>query len=194
MTMGNQDRISNSHIYNLSTHHCTSYYYFHTFSSLAVSPSLHHSSQFPKIDDSYIFDIMPVLRLHRGGRIKEFRLCMSRRFKFGIDKWFEFALSKKAEIIHLRGNPYIDYKALFLRLRNGFECLKDLCLHDPVMTDQDFKLLLSNCIALESLELQYALKLENVSIVAHTKLKHLNLSYLKAQSIVIRHAISRCVS
>lgn len=115
---------------------------------------------------------------------------MSRCFKYGTDEWFEFALSKKAEIIHLRGNPYIDYKALSLRLRNGFECLKDLCLHHPVMTDQDLKLLLSNCIALQSLELKYAFKLENVSIVGHTKLKHLNLTYLIAQSIVIRDAIS----
>ncbi|KAL1532618.1 hypothetical protein AAHA92_32605 [Salvia divinorum] len=58
------------------------------------------------------------------------------------------------------------------------------------MTDQDLQLLLSNCIALESLKLVFALNLENVSIVGHTKLKHLNLTYLKADSIVIRDAIS----
>ncbi|XP_047953624.1 uncharacterized protein LOC125199668 isoform X2 [Salvia hispanica] len=58
------------------------------------------------------------------------------------------------------------------------------------MTDQDLKLLLSNCIALESLELKYAFGLENVSIVGHTKLKHLNLTYLKAHSFVIRDTIS----
>ncbi|XP_047954118.1 F-box/LRR-repeat protein At3g03360-like [Salvia hispanica] len=209
MTTGNENRISNlptdlliSIISRLTVLEATTtsilsthWRYLHRYIT-----HLNFPIYLPRVDmnDPYIFVVTRVLHLHRGGRIKEFRLCMSRCFKYGMDKWFEFALSKKAEIIHLRGHPYIDYpyidyKALFLRLRNtnnGFECLKDLCLLGPGMTDQDLKLLLSNCIALESLKLEYPFELENVSIVGHTKLKHLNLSYLKACSIVIPNAIS----
>ncbi|XP_047958931.1 FBD-associated F-box protein At2g26860-like isoform X1 [Salvia hispanica] len=203
--MGNEDRISNlptdlliSIISRLTILEATTtsilstrWRYLHHYVT-----RLNFPIYLPRVDaDVWYFAsaVTRVLRLHRGGRIKEFRMCMSGCFNYEIVEWFEFALSKKAEIIHLRGIRYIDYEALFLRLRNknnGFECLKDLCLLDPLMSDQDLELLLSNCIALESLELKNALMLENVSIVGHTKLKHLNLTYLKVHSIVIRDAIS----
>ncbi|KAL1540616.1 hypothetical protein AAHA92_24944 [Salvia divinorum] len=110
-----------------------------------------------------------------------------------FERWFEFALSKKAEIIHLSGYHDIDYEGLFHRFpntNNGFECLQDLYLSDSRMTDQDFQFLLSNCIALESLKFAFPLKLENASIVGHSKLKHLDFSYSRLDSNVIRDAIS----
>ena len=142
-------------------------------------------------DSIYSKMVDHVLNSHRGTKIKEFSLLMSKGRNF--ERWFEFALSKKAESIHLRGYHRIDYKALFLRLpntNNGFECLKDLYLYHSRMTEQDFELLLSNCIALESLKFEFPIDMKNVSIVGHNKLKHLDLSYSRVDSIVIRDAIS----
>ncbi|KAG6402398.1 hypothetical protein SASPL_134591 [Salvia splendens] len=111
-----------------------------------------------------------------------------------FENWFEFALTKKAEIIHLTGVVILDYEGLFLRLpnkNNGFECLKNLYLSHSKMTDRDFELLISNCLVLECLAIVLSIKLKNVSIVGHSKLKHLNLSFLWGiRSIMIRDAIN----
>ncbi|KAG6402397.1 hypothetical protein SASPL_134590 [Salvia splendens] len=200
--MGNEDRISNlpsdlliSIISRLTIQRAT------TTSILSTRwrylycyiTDLYFPSHIPYVvtESDYSRVVQHVLDSHRGSRIKEFRLCMSKGLYF--ERWFEFAVSKKAEIIHLSGKHDIDYEALFLRLpntNNGFECLKDLYLHKSRMTEQDLKLLLSNCIALESLKLDFPFKLDNVSIVGHTKLKHLSLTCLVADSIVIQDAIS----
>ncbi|KAL1540618.1 hypothetical protein AAHA92_24946 [Salvia divinorum] len=59
------------------------------------------------------------------------------------------------------------------------------------MTDQYFKFLVSNCLALECLTIKYSGELENVSVVGLSKLKHLNLSSLwGVKSIVIHDLIS----
>ena len=57
------------------------------------------------------------------------------------------------------------------------------------MTDQDFELLVTNCCALECLRIGACTNLKNVSIVGHTKLKHVTLSCARyVESIVIGDA------
>ncbi|XP_047947030.1 putative FBD-associated F-box protein At5g56440 [Salvia hispanica] len=128
-----------------------------------------------------------VLNSHRGDRIKEFRLD-ARRCGGEFESWFEFAVSKKAEIIHISVCP----RELYHRLpnANGLECLKELYLSNIHMTDQDFGYLVSTCVALERFTLYYV-GWRNVSIVGLPKLKHLNLSHLwRTKTVVIRDLIS----
>ncbi|KAL1540593.1 hypothetical protein AAHA92_24924 [Salvia divinorum] len=133
-----------------------------------------------------------VLNLHRGGRIKELEVDMFGHDGGNFERWFEFAMTKKVERIHI----VMHYDSPFVRLpytitSHGLECLKDLYLSHIQMTDQDFELLVSNCVALERLTLRLSFKLEHVSIVGLSKLKHLNLFYLLgARSLVIRDAIN----
>ncbi|KAL1541711.1 F-box/FBD/LRR-repeat protein-like protein [Salvia divinorum] len=114
--------------------------------------------------------------------------------KGNFESWFKFALAKKAEIIHIAMYGFKDLDLDFLRLpstNNGFQCLKDLSLHGLKLTDRDFELLVSNCLALESLTVESSYELKNVSIVGLSKLMRLNLSYfVEVESIVIRDAIS----
>ncbi|KAL1547648.1 putative FBD-associated F-box protein [Salvia divinorum] len=128
-----------------------------------------------------------VLKSHKGSHIKEFRLD-ARIYTGEFESWFEFAIAKNAEIVHISICP----RELYHRLpnANGLECLKELSLSNIHMTDQDFGHLVSNCVALERLALSYV-GWRNVSIVGLSKLKHLNLSYLwGTATIVIRDLIS----
>ncbi|KAL1534683.1 F-box/FBD/LRR-repeat protein-like protein [Salvia divinorum] len=130
-----------------------------------------------------------VVNSHRGGRIKEFRLEIT---EFD-QSWFEFALAKKVEIFHSGGEKHFGYGSWFLRVpsTNGLEFLKDLSLTYLHITDQDFELLISNCLALEYLTINYSMELTNVSIVGLSKLKHVNFSNnVEVRSLVIHDAIS----
>lgn len=69
----------------------------------------------------------------------------------------------------------------FLRLPNtiflhSLGCIKDLSLSYIHASDQDFELLVSNCLALESLTVVVSYNLKNVSIVGLSKLKQLELT------------------
>ncbi|KAG6404086.1 hypothetical protein SASPL_136325 [Salvia splendens] len=107
-----------------------------------------------------------------------------------FESCLKFAIIKKAEIIHIVMYGYKDLDLEFLRhpsMNNGLQYLKDLSLCALKLTDQDFELLISNCIALESLTIKSSLDLKNVSIVGLSKLKRLNLSYfMGVDTIVIR--------
>ncbi|KAG6402603.1 hypothetical protein SASPL_134800 [Salvia splendens] len=130
-----------------------------------------------------------VLNSHRGSRIKEFTFDLHRCGVFyEIERYFEFALTRKAEMIHISPG-----RLTFRRLpdRNGLECLKDLSLISIEMSDQYFQFVVSNCPILECLTVKNCSKLENVAIVGPSKLKRLNLSFLSGiRSMVIRNAIS----
>ncbi|KAL1540605.1 hypothetical protein AAHA92_24933 [Salvia divinorum] len=135
-----------------------------------------------------------VVNSNRVTRIKMFRVDMCGFEEIGrFESWFEFAVTKKAESIHLVGVQQLRLNGPFLRLpnTNGLDCLKDLYLCYIKMTDQDFELLVSNCPVLECLEIESCRELGNVSIVGHSKLKFVKFSdIIPLKSIVIRDAIS----
>ena len=152
---------------------------------------------FPKLTDkktnifmnpNYANIVNHVLNSHRGNKIKEFRLEIFDCGKFEIERWFEFALTKQAEIIHILPPPCAFHR---LPNTNSLRCLKELSLIDIQMTDEYFNFMVSNCLALECLTIKHPGKLENVSIVGLSKLKHLNLSTLwEVKSIVIRDVVN----
>ena len=114
-----------------------------------------------------------------------------------FESWLKFALTKKAEIIHITMYGYKDLDLEFLRhpsMNNGLQSLKDLSLCGLKLTDQDFELLVSNFIALESLTIKSSLDLKNVSIVGLSKLKHLNLSYFMGVDTIVIHDNTSLVS
>ncbi|XP_047952473.1 F-box/FBD/LRR-repeat protein At5g53840-like [Salvia hispanica] len=142
---------------------------------------------FPKYEigetvSDYLCIVNHVLNSHKGRRIKELRVDRAE----GHERWFEFALTKKAERIHIA-----EVGIEFHGLPNGLQCLKELSLSSIEITDQDLKLLVSNCLVLECLAIKYSTRCENVSIVGHSKLKHLNFTYLRRiRSIMIHDLIS----
>ena len=77
-----------------------------------------------------------VLNSHRGSRIKELRLDLYTCDIFVIERWFEFALFKRAEIIHISLCGLTFHR---LPDTNGLECLKNLSLIDIEMNDQYFQ-------------------------------------------------------
>ncbi|KAL1567302.1 hypothetical protein AAHA92_02794 [Salvia divinorum] len=136
-----------------------------------------------------------VLDSHRGSRINELAVDMSDHEGDGgnFEKWFDFALTKKAEIIHLDRVHQHLHECPFLRFpyTNGLECVKDLYLSSIIMTDQDFGLLVSKCLFLECFTIESPSELKSVSIVGLSKLKYVNLSRIRGvESIVICDAIS----
>lgn len=141
---------------------------------------------------NYVSMIDCVLNSRRGSEVKELEVDMFGHDGGNFERWFEFAMTKKVERVRL----VMYYDSPFVRLPytlspHGLECLKDLYLSHVQMTDQDFELLISNCVALERLTLRLSFKLEHVSIVGLSNLKHLNLCYLLcARSLVIRDAIN----
>ncbi|KAL1547647.1 putative FBD-associated F-box protein [Salvia divinorum] len=137
--------------------------------------------------ESYVSMVNQVLNSHRGGRIKEFRLDLSDRAgEFASS--FEFAVAKKAEIVHISIAPKKIHHSL--PSMNGLECLKELSLSHICLDDQDFGHLVSNCAALECFTIEYV-AWRNVSIVGLSKLKHINLFHLwQTESVVIRDLIS----
>ena len=143
---------------------------------------------------NYVSMVDHVLDSHRCGRIKKLAVDMS-DYKGdcgNFEKWFDFALSKKAEIIHLYGvyQHYHEYPFLRFPNINGLECIKDLYVSEITMTDLDFELLVSMCLSLECLAIESPSKLKNVSIVGLSKLKCVKLSNIMGvESIVIRDAI-----
>ncbi|XP_047954122.1 F-box/FBD/LRR-repeat protein At1g51370-like [Salvia hispanica] len=153
---------------------------------------------FPKFGDridtksKYLSMIDHVLDSHRGTKIKELVVDLDYLECEKFEKWFEFALTKKAEKICLRGWNNNKVPILRLPITDGMKCLKDLYLGNGIkLTDQDFELLVSNCLALECLIIEVSFSLKNVSIVGHSKLKHVKLLYARrVESIVICDAIS----
>ena len=78
-----------------------------------------------------------VLNSHKGSRIKEFRFDVYRCGMFDeIGRCFEFALTRKAEIIHISPSHHTFHR---LPDRNGLKCLKDLSLINNEMTGQYFQ-------------------------------------------------------
>ncbi|KAL1540382.1 F-box/FBD/LRR-repeat protein-like protein [Salvia divinorum] len=161
-----------------------------------------HHLDFPKyrygIHDlsNYVSMVDHVLESHRGSRIKELVVDMydhdHRGYNGHFEKWFDFALTKKAEIIHL-DSVHQRHECPFLRLTNpnGLKCVKDLYLSEVTMTDQDFELLVSNCLSLECFTIESPSELSTVSIVGLSKLKYVNLSDIwEVESIVICDVIS----
>ena len=137
---------------------------------------------------TYVCMVEHILNSHKGDRIEEFRLDMLAGGKFV--KWFEFALTKKAETIRIV-IPHRNPAFHGLTNTNGLACLKDLYLSHIQMTDQDFEFLVSNCPVLECLTISICYKLENIAIVGLSKLKHLNLSFLWGlRSIAICETVS----
>ncbi|KAG6400182.1 hypothetical protein SASPL_137007 [Salvia splendens] len=150
---------------------------------------LHHyvtHLNFPKYEigetvSNYLCIVNHVLNSHKG-RIKELRVDWAE----GHERWFEFGLTKKAERIHI-AKVGIEFHGL----PNGLECLKELSLSSIEISDQELELLVSNCLVLECLTVEYSSRCENVSIVRHSKLKHLKLTYLqRIRSIMIHDLIS----
>ena len=169
----------------------TSWQYHHTYVSHLKFPKYREYTYDIVTESNYVSMINHVLNSHRGRRIKELVVDMHIYECGNFEKWFEFALAKKAEIIRLCGRLHDEGPFLRLPITNGTECLKDLYLGCIKMTDQDFELLISNCLALECLRIRSSIELQNVSIVGHSKLKHVSLLYvLEVESIVIRGATS----
>ena len=148
---------------------------------------------------NYVHMVDHVLNSNRSSQIKVLGVDMSRyvgaKFKkwLKFEEWFEFALAKKIEIIHLRGVEQHHHKGPIFRLpsTNGLECIKDLYLASIKLSDQGLEFLVSNCVALERLKIESSWELRNVSIVGHSKLKLVNISRIwGAESIVIRDTIS----
>ena len=77
---------------------------------------------------NYIGMIDHVLNSHRGTQIKELVVDMFIHKCDNFDRWFNFALSKEAEIICLRGCFNNKGPILRLPITNGIKCLKDLHL------------------------------------------------------------------
>ncbi|KAH6782808.1 hypothetical protein C2S51_008101 [Perilla frutescens var. frutescens] len=144
-----------------------------------------------------------VLDSHRGARVKALKVDTNNA---SLDKCLEFALTKEAETIDIRNRG--TSHDCFLRLASnlniirllpaGLKCLEQLSLSNVIVNDQDFELLLSNSLALESLSIKcsydkctYNKYLKNVKIIGHPKLKHLDISCAwKLESIEIRDVIN----
>ncbi|KAH6799827.1 hypothetical protein C2S52_000291 [Perilla frutescens var. hirtella] len=172
----------------------TRWRYLHTYiTHLHFSPSNFSSFQ------NYVNTVVDrVLDSHRGSRVKVLKVDTN---KATLDKCFEFALAKEAEIVEIRNMNCGTCHDCFLRfasnlniirlLHAGPKCLRQLSLSNVPMNDQDFELLFSNCLALESVTIKcYNYKyLINVKIIGHPKLKHLDLSCAwELESIEIRDA------
>ncbi|KAL1540617.1 F-box/FBD/LRR-repeat protein-like protein [Salvia divinorum] len=166
----------------------TRWQHLHAYITHLNFPKFTYYSHIDYMNPYYAHTVNQVLNSYKGGRIKEFMLELHKCGKFNIEKWFEFALTRQAEIIHISLPGMVVHG---LPNTNGLKCLKDLSLIDIQMTDQYFNFLVSNCLVLECVTIKCSDKLENVSIVGPSQLKNLNLSFLSGvRSIVIRDAIS----
>lgn len=129
-----------------------------------------------------------VLGSHKGSRIKELKVdTFNTKGDDYYKEWFEFALTKEA-MNHIKGSGLGQTSNQILL--HGLKYLKELSLLRIRLTDQDFDLLVNNCPVLESLSIHSSV-LEHVSIVGHSKLKHLHLFQpWSLRSLEIRDAIN----
>lgn len=120
-----------------------------------------------------------------------FRVDMPSLLGDGFDKWLEFALSRKVEIIDLRLDSYTTYghsaNYVFIidlvprMCKHSLLNVKILSLTLIYLDDQDIGLILSNFAFLEILSIYSpgvfeGKRLVNPRMVGHCKLTHLNIS------------------
>ncbi|PRQ16460.1 putative F-box domain, leucine-rich repeat domain, L domain-containing protein [Rosa chinensis] len=138
----------------------------------------------------YVDWVDHVVEQYRGSGIEQFRVCfrLNRRFASSIDKWIQFALEKRTQVLVLELLLLIDessrkdsytfpQKLLDLNYSNGcigFESLKVLELRNVDVTDEVVQHFLSKCPVLERLSICYATNLVNFKAAGPSiALKHL---------------------
>ncbi|KAH6757821.1 hypothetical protein C2S52_023268 [Perilla frutescens var. hirtella] len=173
----------------------TRWRYLHTYNTHLDFPPFNLEKEHLR---NYINTVVKrVLDSHKGGKVRVLKVDTN---KARFHKCLEFALTKKAEIIHIRKRGRVCHDC-FPRLASnlniirllpaGLTCLKELSLERVGVDDQDFEILVSNSLALESLSIAYTKYLTNVRVVGHPKLKHLDIySAWKLKSIDIRDVIN----
>ncbi|PRQ16459.1 putative leucine-rich repeat domain, L domain-containing protein [Rosa chinensis] len=142
----------------------------------------------------YVDWVDHVVEQHRGSSIEQFRVCfcLNSRFASSLDKWIEFALEKRAQVLVLELLPPSDecfrkesyafpQKLLDLNYSNGrigFESLKVLELTNVDVTDEVVQQFLSKCPVLERLSIYYARNLVNFKAAGQSiALKHLVIKH-----------------
>ncbi|KAL7116481.1 hypothetical protein ACP275_03G007500 [Erythranthe tilingii] len=158
-----------------------------------------HEIKFP----NYVKFIDGVLDSYNNdGILKEFSIHMPCLEGANVEKWIEFALARKVEIIDISMVYFINATKIgsysFPWPSNtsslqGVKSLKELTLGAVDLDDRDIELLISNFIFLERLSILRSQKLRNVAIVGHLglKLKHLEVSHSRnVESIEICDATS----
>ncbi|KAL6280187.1 hypothetical protein ACE6H2_017068 [Prunus campanulata] len=142
----------------------------------------------------YVNWVNSVVEQHSGPNIKLFRACfdLDRRFTSSIDKWIEFALKRRVQVLVLdfvkeygvNKDSYMFPRKL-LGLEAGFasrhclglKSLKVLSFHFVDVTGEILEHFLSVCPFLERLSVSFAEKLVNLRVVGSSiTLKYLELN------------------
>lgn len=148
-----------------------------------------------QISRTYVNWVDGVLKQHRGQNIAQFKafFFLNNSSTSSIDKWIEFAMEKRVEVLELHLITQISYNTeddytfphKLLGLQNipslhsclGFKSLKVLFLQHVGVTEEVLDTFFWNCPVLERLSLIAAKSLVNLRVVGPSiKLKYLVIS------------------
>lgn len=126
---------------------------------------------------SYVDWVDQVVEQHTGPTIEQFKACfyLDHRFTSSIDKWIQFALKKRVQVLVLDfcsfvgEDPYTFPCKVLGGLEKGshggFESLRVLHLTNVVVTGEVLDCLLSNCQVLERLTVRATRNLVYIRVV-----------------------------
>ncbi|KAL6288953.1 hypothetical protein ACE6H2_006463 [Prunus campanulata] len=130
----------------------------------------------------YINWVNRVLEQHKGPSIERFRACfdIDHRFTSSIDKWIQFAMTKRVQILELEFivafSKHLCPSPLHTLGHNigGFKSLKVLSFRYVDVTGEILEYFLFHCPVLEHLTVHASTNLENLRVVGSSiALKHL---------------------
>lgn len=143
-----------------------------------------------------INDVLDSYKDDEGQALKEFRVHVPCLHGANIQRWLEFALARKVEIIEIimfymsddctsYTFPRLSYNTSLLL--PGLNSLKQLSLFNIHADDRDVDLFLSEFVLLERLTIGQSERLKKVSILGHSTLKHLDIldcDYLESIEVI----------